>query len=95
MPLKIQVSEIPLYLQKSCSICYQLCGTTLVPHHQPNFPNKLQVIQNEALHIITGCHKMSPITHLHAETKVLPVGVPLEMLCSQFLANALTASHIS
>jgi hypothetical protein len=55
----------------------------------------LQVIQNAALRVVTGNLKMSNIDHLHSETKVLKVGPHLEMLCSQFLANALQDLHIS
>jgi hypothetical protein len=38
---------------------------------------------------------MSSIDHLLSETKVLKLGPHLEMLCSQFLANALQDLHIS
>jgi hypothetical protein len=55
----------------------------------------LQIIQNAALRIVTGNLKMSSVDHLHAETKVLKVGPHLEMLCSQFLANALQDLHVS
>jgi hypothetical protein len=55
----------------------------------------LQVIQNAALRIVTGNHMMASIDHLHSEMKVLKVGPHLEMLCSQFLANALQDLHIS
>jgi hypothetical protein len=50
---------------------------------------KLQVIQNAAMRLITGCHKASPINHLHCETKLMPVAEHLSMLCSQYLASCL------
>ena len=66
------------------------------------FPNasadackKLQVIQNTALRIATGCHKRTSAGHLHAETQILPVGESLSLLCTQYLASALRPSHVS
>ena len=67
------------------------------------FPNastsavaKLQRIQNSALRIVTGCHRMASLKHLHSETKVLPVADHLGLLSKQFLASAkmpLNPSH--
>ena len=54
---------------------------------------KLQVVQNAALRVATGCLKMSPISHLHAETKVLPVSESLDLNCRQYLVSALRPSH--
>ena len=51
--------------------------------------NKLQVVQNAALRIATGCVKMTPVDHLHTESKVLKVDEHLKMLCSQHLATCL------
>ena len=66
------------------------------------FPNasdsairKLQTTQNSALRITTGSLKMSPITHLHSETKILPVREHLSLLCKQFLVSALRPHHPS
>ena len=66
------------------------------------FPNvsdsavrKLQSTQNSALRIATGSLKMSPIPHLHSETKILPVREHLSLLCKQFLVNALRPHHPS
>jgi hypothetical protein len=56
---------------------------------------KLQFIQFSAMHLITGCHKLSSIAHLHAETKLLPVAEHLGMLCTQFLAGCLQPSQPS
>ena len=66
------------------------------------FPNishssttRLQTIQNSALRIATGCVKMTPIDHLHTESKVLKVDEHLKLLCSQYLATCLQPSHVS
>ena len=55
--------------------------------------NKLQVVQNNALRIATGCVKRTDVHHLHDETKVLPVSNHLSLICSQFLARALQPTH--
>ena len=52
---------------------------------------KLQSIQNSALRIATGSHKMASVSHLHSETEVLPVTNHLSLLCSQSLAGSLRA----
>ena len=57
--------------------------------------NRLQVIQNSALRIATGCVKMTPIDHLHTEAKVLKVDEHLKLLCSQHLATCLQPNHVS
>ena len=66
------------------------------------FPNvsessikKLQIVQNTALRIATGCIKMTPIQHLHTESKILHVKGHLNMLCTQFLATCLQPEHPS
>jgi hypothetical protein len=55
----------------------------------------LQIIQNTALRLATGCLKMAPIAHLHQETGVLPLSAHLDLACAQFLASALQPSHTS
>jgi hypothetical protein len=55
----------------------------------------LQIIQNTALRLATGCLKMAPISHLHQETGVLPLAAHLDLACAQFLASALQPSHTS
>ena len=66
------------------------------------FPNvsatnigRLQRIQNEALRIVTGCHRMSNVHHLHSECRIMPIKDHLQMLCAQFLANAKRVGHVS
>ena len=39
----------------------------------PSIVQKLQTIQNSALHIATGCVKMASVGHLLEETEMLPV----------------------
>ena len=56
---------------------------------------KLQTVQNAALRIATGCHKMSSIDHLHMEAEIMTVKEPLNMLCTQFLATCLQENHPS
>src|SRR6187401_2868031 len=46
--------------------------------------NKLQVTQNAALRIATGCTSDTHIQHLHAETKVLPLANHLKLHASNF-----------
>jgi hypothetical protein len=75
---------------------HQLCRSYLVPKRQQDVHrHPSDNPDNAALRIATGNLKMSSIDHLHSETKVLKVGPHLEMLCSQFLANALLDLHIS
>ena len=55
----------------------------------------LQVLQNKALCIATGCHVMSSESHLHQEAQILPVNEHLTLLCSQFLLSCLRPEHPS
>ena len=57
--------------------------------------NRLQLVQNAALRIVTGCLSASPINHLHEETLELPVEPHANLLGAQFLAMALQPSHCS
>ena len=56
---------------------------------------KLETVQNSALRIATGCHKMAAIDHLHTETNILPLHTHLDLSCMQFLATALDPGHPS
>ena len=49
----------------------------------------IQRVQNEALRIITGAHKMSSIDHLHCETEMLRVEEHLNLLSAQYLIQCL------
>jgi hypothetical protein len=55
----------------------------------------LQVVQNSALRITTGCHMKAPIQHLHTETKVLPIVDHLDLKCAQYLASSLRHDSIN
>lgn len=55
--------------------------------------NKLQVVQNEALRIATGCHRMSAVDHLHVESKVLPLRAHATMLSQQYLISCHQTGH--
>ena len=65
------------------------------PNTSPSNIQKLQTLQNSSLRIATGCWRMAPISHLHEETKVLPVHNHLSLLSTQFLARALQPAHPS
>ena len=56
---------------------------------------KLERVQNAAARISTGSVKLSAESHLHAETKMLPVQNHLSLLCSQHLATCLQPGHPS
>ena len=56
---------------------------------------KLQLIQNSALRVATGCLMMSSVDHLHMEAEILTVREHLDMLCSQALASFLQEGHPS
>ena len=60
---------------------------TPTPHLQ-----SIQVIQNAALRVATGCHASTPVEHLHHEMMDLPVSHHMHMLGAQFLASALCPS---
>ena len=55
----------------------------------------MQRVQNAAARIATGSTKLSAESHLHAETKMLPVKDHLSLLSSQFLASSLQPEHAS
>ena len=65
------------------------------PNARDGAVEKLQVIQNQALRIAIGCHRKSPIQHLHQEAKLMRVGPHNDMLCAQFLASAMRPHHPS
>ena len=53
----------------------------------------IQTAQNTALRIATGCTKKSAISHLHNETKIMPVKEHSEMITKQFLLAAQKPEH--
>ena len=56
---------------------------------------KLEVIQNKALRIVTGCHQQAAASHLRAETGVLTLRTHLELCSQPFYASALQSLHTS
>ena len=61
--------------------------------HDTNY-RKIQYIQNEALRIATGCHKMSSIDHLHTKAEMLKVREHSELLSAQYLARCLEPGNV-
>ena len=55
----------------------------------------IQYMQNEALRISTGCHKMSCVNHLHAETNMLKVREHSELLSAQYLARCMEPENVN
>jgi hypothetical protein len=74
---------------------YSFNAPIWVPNTKPSHIQKLQLLQNRAMRVITGCHQATAIDHLHQETSLLPVGPRLDMLCTQFLASAMRRDHPS
>ena len=54
---------------------------------------KLQIIQNTALRIATGCKRDINTQHLHDETKVLPIDTHLKLYATQLKQVTLTQKH--
>ena len=73
--------------------------TNAAPTFAPNLSAtsvlRLQRVQSAALRIITGCHSATRWEYLNQETKILPVGDKLDLLCRQFLVSALRPGHPS
>ena len=65
------------------------------PNTSPSSFQRLQIVQNAALRVVTGCHVATPINHLHSEVWELPVEPHAHMLGAQFLATALQPNHCS
>ena len=66
-----------------------------IPLAAPSTLAKLEVIQNAALRLASGNVLMAPISHLHSETKVLPLSMHLKVCGEQFYASALQTVHPS
>ena len=52
-------------------------------------------MQNAALRMATGAHKMASIDHLHQESPMLRVKDHSDMLSAQYLVNCLEEDHVS
>jgi hypothetical protein len=55
--------------------------------------NKIQVLKNKALRIVTGGVSITPATHLQSETHTLPIYAELTMLATQHLVQAYNPDH--
>ena len=53
----------------------------------------LQIAQNQALKVATGCHRMADIDHIHNKTKMMKVCPHCEMLSKQFLLATQKPNH--
>ena len=84
LPFKMLMKPLFTYC---CPIWFPNCSTSSI--------KKLQVLQNSALRLVLGCHKIAHEDHLHSEAKVLPVLEHLSMLSAQFLCSALRSVHPS
>ena len=67
----------------------QIWSPILKPTHWKN----LQIIQNQAMRIATGCLTMSAINHLHNETLLLPVKIHCDMKNKQYAVACHLPNH--
>ena len=80
---------------------YKSIGRSVLEYGNPiwspiladNHWKNLQVVQNKALKIATGCHRITSMDHLHQETKVLPVKDHCQMVTKQFLLGCHAPNH--
>ena len=54
---------------------------------------RLRVVQNYALKIATGCHKMTHTDHVHTECKMIPIKKHCELITDQFLLSNYRPGH--
>ena len=71
----------------------EYASTTWSPTISQTNIDKLQVIQNKALRIATGCTQDTPIQHLHNESKILPIKEHLTLHATQFLHKTKDPEH--
>ena len=74
---------------------FDYAAPIVFPFYSQASLNRLQLVQNRALRLVTGAHKLSSVEHLHAETLILPVEPHQLLLTAQFLARALEPGHVS
>ena len=72
---------------------FDYAAPIVFPLYSNSSLHRLQLVQNRALRLVTGCHNASAVDHLHAETEILPVGDHLELLSAQYLAGASNPNH--
>ena len=79
--------------QETLVLVYKSLGRSLLEYGNPIWSpqisdtnwNKLQVVQNHALRVATGCLAMTGKDHLHQETKVLPIKHHATLLTEQYV----------
>jgi len=54
---------------------------------------QLRAVQNYALKIATGCHKMTHTDHVHTECKMIPIKNHCELITDQFLVSNYRPGH--
>ena len=69
------------------------CAPIWTPNLSKSNWEELQRGQNEALRTILGNVKMTPIDHLHSESKIMPVKEHCQMLSKQFLVQTQLPNH--
>ena len=69
------------------------CSPAWAPDLAQTHMQTLQRTQNAALRIATGCVRSTPVAHLHAESKVLPIRDHLDMRGTQIYAAAACPGH--
>ena len=74
------------------SVTYYATPTWTPLISQTNW-NKLEIGQNNALRIITGCTKMTQTDHLRHETRCIPVRNLCEMMTCQFSSKMKMPDH--
>ena len=88
--------------KESLLMTYKAVGRSIINYAAPVWSTnlcdtnykKIQYIQNEALRISTGCHKMSSIDHRHVEAEMLKVREHSELLSAQYLARCMEAENV-
>ena len=87
--------------KETLTLTYKAIGRSILEYAVPIWSpiistscwDRLQVVQNQALRVATGCLAMTSIDHLHRETKVLPLKEHGEMLTKQFLLSCQLPGH--
>jgi hypothetical protein len=59
----------------------------------PSQRKQIQISQNNALRTSTGCHLMTPIKHLHHESKILTIEQHTSLLAKQYLLQCHIPHH--
>ena len=79
--------------QPSSGSAWPACSTIWSPNASETNIDKLQIVQNTALRIATGCTHDTNTQHLHDETNVLPIHQHLQLHASQIRQKAQHPTH--